>query len=513
MKLISRKSIRKFYDGGQAVIAFPEIQVPQELQYMTTPFYQNLQGKGLYMLPERYYVDHPEYRKLIFVRASDAEKRNMPFAVDTSDSNGNFLYDYGILHQAGGEYGKYSGIEVQNPELTFFGVDPYTGKILNGERPNGDSQGQPAVAITGINDMVQVDPTWTYIPEYGWQKRPYQGEITEAPSPYSEMSRNFLSTLGYEHAYEMPDAYAENLGSDIAETMIDGAAMVLTDNALATVGKYLSAAPKVGQIITRYPRTSAFIGNSLAYGAPAVAEAVMDVKSENAKKNLDTMENYLSNISTFTFEDFNSLAKTFGSEERAVQEILRWLTNNGYVRTPVEGENPIITKNYYLVPGDKEFLSNSGPEVTYGGYGLYTLRKNLKQKEQRTGKNRWRNADGTRTKAGKAKNVVGWIINTGIYAGTRWFLLNQSKRNEIAQQMVEYLLKKGYIQSGASYDVVEDQYTPQITSTQTQQAEIQDSAATPTPYGETTGGTTDVGSFNQNWNQVSVREPNDTTNQ
>lgn len=457
MKLI--KKVKKYYPGGVVDNTPPGSN--------ETPNYSGYNWHANQLEPNfrapylQMYIGPDKTKTYVLYEA--AKNANLPFIADTNTSEAGAMFDYSPDV-------RFGGVQV-DPTQTYLSIDS-----------NGRIDNTPGASIViGSNNVIPVDNTWMYDPNIGWIQRPLENAqlYSKQTSDLAELTRAHLSTLGFEHAYNLDDRSALNLGQAVAQSYVDGALSVLGGEALSALGNTIKAT-RFGQFLSKYPRTTAFVGN---VGVPAALGAT-EAKAE--QKN-DPISKYLEKIDRFTIQDFNTLANHYGSEERAAEVLLYWLTHNGFTTYENEDHSKYIEKDYNYFPGDQYIFGNDGiigaPEVGLGMALVNRRRsynKNIKKnKPEAETKTRWRNTDGTRTKAGKAKNAIGWVINLGAYGLAKAYFMYQKGMNDKADAIIDILYKKGYLspQDSEVYNTVTDQnFNPRI--------EYTDSNATPVPYNE-----------------------------
>lgn len=416
---------------------------------------------------------HP---KRTWVNAVEARKRGIPLTADPRDPNAQWTYSYDILDPTPGT--RPNSIDehpVVNPESVYFLYDPNTGKILN----------QEAGIIDSAQGLVPLDESWAYHPRVGWfQPNANGGEVT---NPDIEMTRNFLgNTLGWEQAYRLPPDAVGSMGEATTGAMIQGGAGVLG-------GEVLGAAANLVKPIGNFaPRV---ITGGATVVAPAVSGAV------EARQNVlnNPIGGYLSQIKSFGSRDYDQLVEKLG-EENAKKEMLNWLSSNGYNIIDNDDGTISVEKGFYIHPDEgpvMDYMMGPGNMVAAAAIGKAMY--NNKKARTREGKGSlWRDSEGKRTKLGVAKNAVGWALNAAAYGGMQYWWLNQHKLDKKASELIDQLVKHGVItpKSIVNYQVQTDlNNNPQIINTTPSQ--MQDSAATPTPYNEYQGEV-----YDQNGTQV-----------
>lgn len=217
------------------------------------------------------------------------------------------------------------------------------------------------------------------------------------------------------------------------------------------VGKGLQFIPKVGPVLSRYPRTVTTLASAgLGFGTGYAL-------------NKDEIGEYLSNIDDdITDEDFQNM----GGEE-AIPDMLQWLGEHGYkitksgnVKNPAE-----IKRSYFIHPNEKYVV---GPQ---GAFYYEDIPFGL----------------GLAVKGLRSKSWFPWAVGGSYVLGkaARIFYNNSSAAK--AGKLVNYLLSKGYVtirNNQPSYNVQTNQVgNPQLIDTVSND-QIQDSAATTVPYNE-----------------------------
>ena len=246
--------------------------------------------------------------------------------------------------------------------------------------------------------------------------------------------------------------------SDLERAYYDGITSLITlpigVGGAKLMANGLSYIPKVGSVIARNPRTAAAVLQlGLGTGIGAAAQ-----------NSVNPIAKYMENVgSEFTDNDYNNLSNMV-----SLNDMLLWLGKNGYNVYTQAGKKPTIDTAFLVHPFENKLFGVDKPIWWDNGaaavlWGLSRL-KNLK-----IGK--W--------------TLPLYMVGSGALRST---LLGSDRAK--ARLLANYLTSHGYIDwVGAKnpYNVQTDQNNnPQITDT-TSTVQVQDSAATPTPYNEYQG--------------------------
>lgn len=326
------------------------------------------------------------------------------------------------------------------------GTPIYKKEIYLDKDPGGEStaHGELLSWFPGLTPEERMDET---VQELTHQVNPITGNI---------IRNTYQPTTEQQNLKMIPLSPEEKLAYDVVSSLVTlpiqiGGTKLLLNGA----SKFLPFIPKIGSVAVKNPRTTSAV-MQLGLGATTSAAT---------QGGVDPVTKYMENVGAeFTDNDYNNLSNVAN-----LDDILLWLGKNGYNVTKYTGQKPTINTAYIIHPNENKIFGVDAPIWWDNGaaaalWGLSAL-KNFK-----VGK--WA--------------LPAYIIGSGAVRSA-YFGSDRAK----ARMLANYLTSHGYIDwegSKNSYGVQTDQSNnPQITDTVKVIPQIQDSAATPTPYNEYQG--------------------------
>lgn len=476
------------------------------------------------------YYTNPDSPQRTYVLFDAARQANLPFKYPVGQGG---LFDYTI---ASDNPDNTHGTNLQNningytvdPYTTYLEIDPSTGQILNGQY-EGD------IVFNGTRMQPILSGNYVYHPEMGWIQSPQgSGQITStSKAQLASRYREILAGWGMENAWNMDDDAVLDLAAATGIGMTEGAAGILTGELFASAVNGLTRVPKIVELATRYPRTTAFTGAVGTQVVPGFAAGVQNAKNKKEEETQSMspgerkVDNHMRGIKYFTGQNF----KQAGGEDN-LEGMVEWLSHNGYNVAQLEDGTYTLEKKYLFWHIPKGVIEDFWPTIVgvgsmaYSGVRASNNNRRMAQNNQNSGNKGkkpngkgtlLRKADGTRTKFGKGLNALGW---TSQILGTMYGQYYQSfekENDEKAEQLVDYLVRNGYARYGNPQSVLmEQEYAPKVQTPGVDSvSEVMDSVGAVQDFnsGQETVNSGYSDSVNQNANRFRYQTPATTDEQ